>query len=166
MPKSKKINKQISGRGQIYKKASSKSAKYNDEIEEEKGFKKQKSNRKSRRSRDEDEGDDDISSIDDQSISPNNKNTRNNISARDNFNKKANSWMEDDIETGKMQGKINRVMSKNVDLNKQMQAANTRRSVAFNQIKYNQENLGEDFEDSPWVPPSVELVIPYVCSSN
>ena len=35
----------------------------------------------------------------------------------------------------------------------------TRRSVAFNEIKYNNEGLDEDFEDTPWVPPSIQMVI-------
>ena len=34
----------------------------------------------------------------------------------------------------------------------------TRRSFAAIDIKYNQENLGENFEETPWVPPSIPLV--------
>lgn len=36
-----------------------------------------------------------------------------------------------------------------------------RRSIAFNQMKYNVEELNADFELTPWVPPSIQLAKEY-----
>eukprot|EP01041_Mallomonas_annulata_P004298 gene4298-8544_t len=43
----------------------------------------------------------------------------------------------------------------------ELESGTRRRSVAFNQIKYNVEGLGEDFEETPWVPPSTALAKEY-----